>query len=261
MLHRTMRRVLGPKNILDTSKQGNPVPLLELIGLAEPIGKAVGHVTRAIHTPTGIIAYTAVTVSIVLMVVSSFVKTMVPLRWLAVGSNVGLLIYGVLEPSLTTFVLEAILMPINFYRALEMRRLTRQVTEAATTGDVSGVWLKPYMKTRHLSAGHTLFKAGDEADNLYFLASGRIELVEIGESLEPGQIFGEIAFFSYEKRRTLTARCSEECTVMSINESNLKQLYYQNPKFGFELIGLVAGRLSADVRRLERNLTAVHNKI
>ncbi len=44
--------------------------------------------------------------------------------------------------------------------------------------------------------------------------------------------------------------------VLSIDESGLKQLYYQNPKFGFELIGLVAGRLSADVRRLEKALPA-----
>lgn len=228
----------------------------ELIGPAELFGKAVGQITHALQTPTGIIAYTAVFVSIVLMVVSSFVKTMVPLRWLAVGSNLGFVIYGALEPSLTTFILEAILLPINFYRAVEMRRLTRQVTEAATTGDVSGVWLRPYMKSRHLAKGDTLFNKGDEADNLYLLASGRIELVEIGETMEPGRIFGEIAFFSPEKKRTLTARCAEDCLVLSIDEPTLKQLYYQNPKFGFELIGLVAGRLTADVRRMEKMLPA-----
>ena len=31
-------------------------------------------------------------------------------------------------------------------------------------------------------------------------------------------------------------------------------MYYQNPAFGFELIGLVAGRLSADVVRLQGQL-------
>jgi hypothetical protein len=34
----------------------------------------------------------------------------------------------------------------------------------------------------------------------------------------------------------------------------VRQIYFQNPSFGFELIGLVAGRLSADVARLEQQL-------
>ena len=34
----------------------------------------------------------------------------------------------------------------------------------------------------------------------------------------------------------------------------MRQIYYQNPSFGFELIGLVAGRLSADIVRLEEQL-------
>jgi hypothetical protein len=39
-----------------------------------------------------------------------------------------------------------------------------------------------------------------------------------------------------------------------IDEPTLKQLYLQNPGFGFHLIGLVAARLSQDVRRVEQQL-------
>ena len=35
--------------------------------------------------------------------------------------------------------------------------------------------------------------------------------------------------------------------MLSIDQDTVRQIYYQNPAFGFELIGLVAGRLSADV--------------
>ncbi len=42
-----------------------------------------------------------------------------------------------------------------------------------------------------------------------------------------------------------------------IDEVTLKQLYHQNPSFGFHLIGLVVGRLSEDVRRIEKRLAAV----
>jgi CRP/FNR family transcriptional regulator, cyclic AMP receptor protein len=67
-------------------------------------------------------------------------------------------------------------------------------------------------------------------------------------------VFGEIAFFAPSKRRTLTARCTEDSLVLSVNQSTVRQLYFQNPAFGFELVGLVAGRLSADVARLQEQL-------
>ena len=63
-------------------------------------------------------------------------------------------------------------------------------------------------------------------------------------------MFGEIAFFAPDKKRTNTARCVGPCTVLTIDESTVRQLYYQNPDFGFQLMGLVAGRLTADVNRL-----------
>ena len=100
-----------------------------------------------------------------------------------------------------------------------------------------------------------LFRKGDAAEELYFLAEGRIEFVEIGDVMESGRMFGEIAFFAPDKRRSLTARCALDCTVLSIDELSFKQLYFQNPAFGFEVVGLVAGRLMSDLHRLERQLT------
>ena len=48
-----------------------------------------------------------------------------------------------------------------------------------------------------------------------------------------------------------TARCVTSCTVCSIDEDTFKQLYFQNPDFGLEIVRLIAGRLSADVRELQ----------
>ena len=110
------------------------------------------------------------------------------------------------------------------------------------------------MRSRRLKAGHVLFRKGEPAAHLYFLAEGRIEFVEIGETLEPGRMFGEIAFFAPDKCRTLTARCAQDSTVLSIDESTFKQLYYQDPAFGFEIVSLVAGRLMADRQRLQQML-------
>ncbi len=170
------------------------------------------------------------------------------------GSNLGFMAYAAFYPSLPMLLLHATLLPINLWRVMEMVRLTRQVRAAVASQDDSGVWLKPYMRSKRMAAGRVLFKKGDHADRLYLLASGRVELVEIGVTLEPGRIFGEIAFFAPDRRRTMTARCLEPCLVLSIDEITVRELYHQNPDFGFALVALIAGRLSDDVRRLERRL-------
>lgn len=218
--------------------------------------RAVATITATLASSEGMIALASAGLAAALILAGSFVKTMIPLRWLAVGSNLGFIVYGALFPSLPMLVLHVMLLPINLYRLVEMVRLTHRVNAAAQAHDTSGLWLTPYMKRRKLKAGAVLFRKGDHADQLYMLASGRIELVEIGTELPAGRIFGEIAFFAPDRRRTLTARCVEKSEVLAINESTVRQLYFQNPAFGFQVIGLVAGRLSADIRRLEASLEA-----
>jgi len=215
----------------------------EIITLAETSLKAV------LSSPQQIFAVVSVIIATGLIVVSSFVKTMIPLRWLSVAGSVGFLIYGVLTPSIPMLLLHGMLLPINTIRAIEMVRLTRRVRAVASAD--TGVWLKPYMFRTKRKGGEVLFRKGDPAGHLYFLESGQIEVVEIGVFIEPGNMFGEIAFFAPDKRRTNTARCVGECSVLSIDESTVNQLYYQNPDFGFQLMALVAGRLTADVRRLQ----------
>jgi phosphotransferase system glucose/maltose/N-acetylglucosamine-specific IIC component len=220
------------------------------------VQRAVTTITATLANPEGMVALASAALAGALILAGSFVKTMIPLRWLAVGSNLGFIVYGALFPSLPMLGLHIVLLPINLYRVVEMTRLTRRVNAAAQERDTSGLWLRPYMKRRKLKAGAVLFRKGDLADHLYMLASGRIELVEIGTELPAGRIFGEIAFFAPDRRRTLTARCIDNCEVLAINESTVRQLYFQNPEFGFQVIGLVAGRLTADIRRLEQTLDA-----
>jgi hypothetical protein len=218
------------------------------------IAAALASVAQSVQTPLGILAVASAAVAAGLVIVSSFVKTMLPLRWLAAGGNLGFLVYGLLHPSLVMVLLHGVLLPFNVWRAIDMVRLTRRVRAAAQAEDLSGVWLKPYMRKRVLKAGTVVFRQGDAADRLYFLAQGRIEWVEIGDVLEPGRLFGEIAFFAPDRRRSLTARCATDCTVLSIDAESFQQLFFQNPSFGFQIVSLVAGRLIADRRRLEQRL-------
>ncbi len=201
-----------------------------------------------------ILAYAAGVIAGLLVCVSFFMKTIIPLRIVALASNVGFIIFGVMTQSWPVLLLHCALLPINLTRAIQMVRLTRQVRLASTGTQPSEVWLRPYMKTKRFAKGDVLFRKGDPATLIYFIAEGRIEFTEIGVVLEPGHIFGEIAFFTPARKRLLTARCLEKCTVLSVGEETLMQLYFQNPEFGFYLVKLVAGRLASNVDRLEAKL-------
>ncbi len=215
--------------------------------------QVAANIVEILASPKQILAHLAAGIGITLVVIAAFVRTMIPLRLLAVGSNVGLLVYGALRPSPITMAIAATLLPINIYRAIEMTRLTRRVNRAEVAGNQAGLWLRPYMKAKKLRSGHVLFRKGDRADRMYLLVQGDMELADIGVKLAPG-LFGEIALFSPNKARTHTVRCLTSCTVLSISYGTVKQLYFQNPAFGFHLIELLAGRLTQDVARVERQL-------
>ena len=219
---------------------------------AHATAAAQAHLNALLSSPAHLAAAAALTLGIVLVVAGAFVRTMLPLRWLAAGSDLSMLIFGALAPSLTTLLIAGALLPINIFRALEVTRLTRRVTRAQANASLSGLWLRPYMTSRRLEAGAVLFRKGDDAHHLYLLVSGELELSDIGKRLETGRIFGEIALFSPSHRRTHTAACISACHVLEIHERTVKQLYFQNPTFGFHLMELLVGRLSADI---ERNAT------
>ena len=207
-----------------------------------------------LSSPVQILSLCAAAVGAGFTISSSFVKTMVPLRWFGVLSNIGFLAFGVLQPNWVMALMHGVLLPMNCARLVEMTRLTRRVRAATRSADRSGLWLRPYMKQSRMKAGEIVFRQGDDADHLYILVEGQVEFPENGASIGPGAMFGEIAFFSPERKRTLSARCATDCVLLSINQSTVRELYYQNPGFGFEIVGLVAGRLSADIARLRAQL-------
>lgn len=201
--------------------------------------------------PLLLLALASAVLAALLVIVSAFVKTMIPLRWLAVGSNVGFIVYGLLYPSALLVLLHTVLLPVNLWRVWQMMQLTRRVAASSVDPQQLQVWLRPYMRSRRFKAGHVLFANGDEASRLYFLVEGQVELPEVGRRLSAGQMFGEIAFFAPDRRRSSSARCVTACTVMSIDEDTFKQLVYQNPDFGLQVVRLIAGRLTDDIRRLQ----------
>ncbi len=177
-----------------------------------------------------------------------YMKTMIPLRAVAMASNVAFLAYGLLGGLYPVVALHAALLPLNAARLLQMRRLIRRVREA-TAGDLNMDWLMPFMSRRSFPRGHVLFRAGEPADVLYVVLHGSLRLPELDLSLGPGRLLGEIGVFSPHGRRTASAVCESDVELGFISAAKVQELYYQNPTFGFHLIQLVIGRLLENVER------------
>lgn len=181
---------------------------------------------------------------------------MIHLRVLAVASNVIFISFSVLHVQFDIvkllgapeFLLNAILLPINSKRLSEIIRLTKQIEQATVASPVSE-WLLPHMYLRKHKAGEVLFRKGDLANEIVYVAMGRLKLQEIGHYLDPGELIGEIGLFSIEKVRTMTVICETDCELYTMTDEMIYRLYYQNPKLGFFFMRLIVERLLADVRR------------
>jgi CRP/FNR family transcriptional regulator, cyclic AMP receptor protein len=185
-------------------------------------------------------------VSAVLVFSSFFMKTMIPLRMVAICSNIAFITYALLGLEYGIFgrvypilVLHAALLPLNLVRLRQLKGLLRAVRQASADETIR--CLVPYMKAETHAAGDVLFEKGDPANRLYVIERGDVRFPEIGKVVSAGQVFGEVGLFAPQNVRALSAVCDEDCRLYTITREKVLELYYQNPKFGFFLIRLVAG--------------------
>ena len=198
--------------------------------------------------PADLLGYCAAAASLV----AFSARTMIPLRAAAIVSNVLFISYGIAGGHGPPIVLHVILLPLNIHRLLAMRRLIRRVKEASGTQSFNATWLQPYMKPKSFRAGDIIFCKGDIGDGVYYLTSGRVRFPEVERTAEAGLLFGEIAMFTPSGTRTLSCVCETDVDTLFITDDDLRQLYFQNPQFGFQLVRLIVGRLVGQVDSLER---------
>ncbi|MFM2066543.1 MAG: hypothetical protein RLZZ584_1452 [Pseudomonadota bacterium] len=182
-------------------------------------------------------------------------RTMIPLRMVSSGANCSFIVFGALSQNYPVLLLHCILLPFNAVRLVQMHKLVRKVQQASTC-ELDGDWLRPYAQPVQLAAGKALFHAGDPAAATYFLVEGSLRLPQIGEHITPGNLIGEIALFSASGLRTQTVVAEQACTLLRVDNTALRELYFQNPNFGFHLVSLVVRRLSADTQRLQQQQRA-----
>ena len=177
-----------------------------------------------------------------LLVFSTFyMKTMIPLRCVAIASNVAFLTYGYFAGLTPVFLLHTVLLPLNVLRLRQMYRLKERLRQALER-DLSLEWMLPFVKRESFKEKERLFEKGDAADKLYYLEKGTVWLPEVDKTLHAGEIIGEMGVFSPFKERTASAVCTTDSTFLVLGERTALELYYQNPDFGLFMVRTIIRR-------------------
>ena len=190
-------------------------------------------------------------VAAVLVFSAFFMRTMIPLRIVAIASNVAFIAYallglryGVFDRLYPILVLHSALLPLNLIRLRELKQMIASVR--ATNADEAIQALIPYMKLEQSQEGDVVFRRGDPANKLYVVQHGNVRLRETGKRISAGGVFGEVGLFAPHGVRSLTAICDDDCRLATISADKVLELYYQNPRFGFFLIRLISGLVGGD---------------
>jgi CRP-like cAMP-binding protein len=112
----------------------------------------------------------------------------------------------------------------------------------------------------NFAPGEAVIWQAERNDDVYILLEGRLEvIVTRGEEssrvamIEPGEIFGEIAFFT-EDPRYATVRAVEPSRCFVLTDADLQLLAYQHPTILMQMAGVLAKRL-ADLYQTDRKET------
>ena len=116
--------------------------------------------------------------------------------------------------------------------------------------DVAAASLLANMVSVKISKGSILFAEGDEGDQLYVIAEGKLKLgTSSGDGREnllsilgPGEMFGELSLFD-PGPRTSTATAVTDAKLLSLGQEKLLPWLAENPKVSLQLLARLAQRL------------------
>jgi CRP/FNR family transcriptional regulator, cyclic AMP receptor protein len=112
---------------------------------------------------------------------------------------------------------------------------------------------------RRFSAGHVIFREGDQSDTCYVVSSGHARaLREHGDGrtialarFGPGDIFGELAMFD-DERRSATVEALDDLHALAILGHDMRRLLREHPDIAVKLVIGLGRRLRAANERLAR---------
>src|SRR5262245_17799864 len=123
------------------------------------------------------------------------------------------------------------------------------------------------MRTRHFSAGETIFSEGDCSDEAYVLRSGRVEVLKDAPGgplrlavLGQGDVLGEMGLLD-ERPRSATARAVEPVVVDAVSRSEFVSLLLHDPGRSLDLLRALFERLRTMNRLMSDSASATEHAV
>src|SRR5215471_1317253 len=120
---------------------------------------------------------------------------------------------------------------------------------AVPSAETAFHWPLARMKRELFRKGEYLFRAGDSADKLFYIARGALRLPEIKKRIPSGQVIGEMGIFSPGKTRTASAVCEEDVEAYTWTFTQVLDFFREDP-------GLALNLLQVSNKRFIENLKA-----
>src|ERR1700753_905325 len=189
----------------------------------------------------------------VFVVATTTMRTMIPLRIFGILTNLVLIGTAIPSHNYAVILVQAVVLLLNSYRLHQMLQLVRDVKKSVNS-DLSMEWLKPVMTERKCADGEILFYKDEKAEEMLYIVSGRFKLIESGIELPVGAIVGELGMLSPSNVRTQSLECTESGLILSVSYTKVRDIYVQNPAFGFYFLKLASARLFQNLGTLEQRL-------
>ncbi|MEW6410294.1 MAG: cyclic nucleotide-binding domain-containing protein [Nitrospirota bacterium] len=123
------------------------------------------------------------------------------------------------------------------------------------------------LKENKYLKGEYIIREGEQADSMYILHSGEVEVRKVIDSktgkykilaiLEEGDVFGEMAVFG-EKFRSADVVARKDCSLWKIDCSDLFDVINTDPKSGIRLLEVIIAILISRIKSLNRELTTLY---
>jgi CPA2 family monovalent cation:H+ antiporter-2 len=114
-----------------------------------------------------------------------------------------------------------------------------------------------HFETRRVQPGERVIRAGDKANNVYFISSGEVEVVPLGgrESIKlgPGAVFGEMALLTGAPR-SADVTALDFSKFLTLSRRDFRQLLKKYPLIREQVVAQASERGAMNVSLLEKSL-------
>ncbi|MCP4522770.1 MAG: cyclic nucleotide-binding domain-containing protein [Candidatus Gracilibacteria bacterium] len=121
--------------------------------------------------------------------------------------------------------------------------------------------LSLFCQVKEIKKGETLFHEGDEANAMYILADGKIEISKLTEGrrvklgiVDAEDILGEMALFGGKSHRMATAIAQENSFLVVVLSFSIMELTYSHPQLLEKIKRIIEERANRNIITEGKNI-------